>query len=483
MRRLIMKTLLKAIYADIYIRLSSKSQEDGMSKETQERECRKYCEENGIIVRNVYYENKSAMTPYNRPVFYEMVAKQQSKDRADIIVSFCINRLTRNQVDFYPIRALVDEYNTKIIFVKERMVIEKPFKAHEKFLTSIIIASAEFEVNHLNEIRKNGLIARAKTGQRPSKLPYGYDTYKNRIVIVPKEAELVKKAFELYATGKYSLKTLADELFELGYRYKGQRNKKIPRSTLSPMLKNLFYTGYYTYPNVEKPIKGKYKPIISKDLYDKVQEILKTSGYEKLRKHNFLYSNLITLQETGKIMTGEIKKNKYIYYTAFDDDGIRHSINETVITEAVLNYFKEIRLNLIPKEIVNEVLKEELKPLKQKYANLKRDVSRKYHSELRLNDFIQSKNIDDKDFINDSQADIEKAYSSLPERIAYTEQKLKTLTSKCQDLMEKRLYDVFIQLGIENQRKIIELVKNRLELQEKKVKLTFKPAFRKIRNR
>lgn len=69
MRRLIMKKLLKAIYADIYIRLSSKSQEDGMSKETQERECRKYCEENGIIVRNVYYENKSAMTPYNRPVF------------------------------------------------------------------------------------------------------------------------------------------------------------------------------------------------------------------------------------------------------------------------------------------------------------------------------------------------------------------------------------------------------------------------------
>ena len=100
-----MKKLLKAIYADIYIRLSSKSQEDGMSKETQEKECRKYCEENGIIVRNVYYENKSAMTPYNRPVFYEMVAKQQSKDRADIIVSFCINRLTRNQVDFYPIRA------------------------------------------------------------------------------------------------------------------------------------------------------------------------------------------------------------------------------------------------------------------------------------------------------------------------------------------------------------------------------------------
>ena len=109
-----MSKLLKMLIADIYIRLSSKSQEDGMSRETQERECRKYCEMHGIKVRNVYYENKSGMTPYNRPVFYEMIAKQQSKDRADVIVCFCINRLTRNQVDFYPIRGLVDEYNTQM---------------------------------------------------------------------------------------------------------------------------------------------------------------------------------------------------------------------------------------------------------------------------------------------------------------------------------------------------------------------------------
>ena len=182
-------------------------------------------------------------------------------------------------------------------------------------------------------------------------------------------------------------------------------------------------------------------------------------------------------------MTGEIKKDKYIYYTAFDNDGIRHSINETVITESVLNYFKEIRLNLIPKEIVNEVLKEELKPLKQKYANLKRDLSRKYHSELRLNDFIQSKNIDDEDFINASQDDIENTYNNLLERIAYTEQKIKTLTSKCQDLIKKRLYDAYIHLDTENQRKIIELVTNKFELQNKKVKLTFKSTFRKIRKR
>jgi len=302
--------LLKAIIGDIYIRLSSKGQEDGMSRETQEKECRKYCETHGITVRNIYYENKSGMTPYNRPVFYEMIAKQQSKDRADVIVSFCINRLTRNHVDFYAIRALVDEHNTKIIFIKENIVIEKPFKAHEKFLMNIIIASAEFEVNHLNEIRKKGLIERAKTGLRPGNVPYGYTVHpkSHKILIATKQAEFVRKAFELMATGKFSLVSLSEELFSQGYKYIKQKDGKIPKSTLSKMLKNKFYTGYYTFPNIEGEIKGKYKPIIDTDLFNKVQETMKVSCYEKLRKHTYLYSKLLTLQGSKKLLSGEIKK-------------------------------------------------------------------------------------------------------------------------------------------------------------------------------
>ena len=136
-------------------------------------------------------------------------------------------------------------------------------------------------------------------------------------------------------------------------------SKKIQKATLSRILKNKFYTGYFDFPDIETPIKGKYKPIISQELFDKVQKVLKTSANEKQQKHCFLYSNLLRLQETGKIMTGEIKKGRYIYYTAFDNNKIRHSVNETIVTDFVLNYLKEIRLNLIPNEIVKEVLKEE----------------------------------------------------------------------------------------------------------------------------
>lgn len=260
-------------------------------------------------------------------------------------------------------------------------------------------------------------------------------------------------------------------------------DKKIPRATLANMLKNLFYTGWYKYPGCEEEIKGKYKAIISRELYDKVQENLSISGYEKIRKHDFLYSKLLTLQETGKFMTGEIKKGKYIYYTAFNKDKNRHSVNETVVTDAILNYFKEIRLNLIPRDIVNEVIKEELKPLKLKYSKLKRLVSHDYHKKLRLNKFIRTNKIDDEDFIYESLADIENAYSDLPERISETEEQIKIQTEKCENILQKRLYDAYIQLESQKQKEILELVKNKLELQDNKVKLTFKSAFRKIRKR
>lgn len=182
-------------------------------------------------------------------------------------------------------------------------------------------------------------------------------------------------------------------------------------------------------------------------------------------------------------MIGDIKKDKYIYYTAFDNDGVRHSINENVVTDAILSYFKEIRLNMIPKTIIDEVLEEELMPLKKELSSLKRNKSRKYHKELQLHDFIETNSIEDEDFITEELENIEMLYSNLTEKIEQKKHQIQKLTQKCYEVMQKRLYDIYIQLDSKNQRKILELVTNKFELQSKKVKLTFKSTFRKIRKR
>lgn len=470
--------------ADLYLRLSSKPQEKGLSRETQEEKCREYCKKQGYIVRNIYYENKSAMKAHKRPVFEEMIAEQH-KNKADVIISFCLNRLVRNQYDFEPLEELVDKLDMKIICLQDNLVVQKPFKAHEKFLVRILTANAEFEVNHMNEIRRLGLIKRAQTGIRPSKLNYGYTKLKSgNIAIVPKQAEFVRRAYELYATGKYSLSNLPETLYTEGLIYRNQKSGKIPKATLSSMLKSKFYTGKYTFPDCENEIKGKHKAIISDELFDKVQSVLKNSTSEKLVKHEFLYSNLLVLKGTDTLMTGDIKKKKYIYYTCRNEEGRYICVNEEIINKEILSYLKEIRLNLIPKELINEVLKEILKPLKQELATLRGNVSRKYHRELELQDNIDENEIDDFDLIEEEYALINKKYSNLSLQISVLENKIATIKSDCENLMTKRLSDVFISLDFKSKREVISLIKNKFEVDsDKKVKLTFKSAFRKIRKR
>ena len=470
--------------ADLYIRLSSKSQEKGLSRETQEEKCKEQCKKRGYVVRNIYYENKSAMKAHKRPVFEQMI-EEQHKNKADIIMSFCLNRLVRNQYDFEPLEELVDKLDMKIICIQDNLVVQKPFKAHEKFLVRILTANAEFEVNHMNEIRKLGLIKKAQTGIRPSKLNYGYTKLKSgNIAIVPKQAEFVRRAYELYSTGKYSLSNLPELLFEEGLIYKLQKNGKIPKASLSSMLRSKFYTGKYDFPDCEDEIQGKHKAIISDELFNKVQLVLKNAGSEKVKKHKFLYSNLLNFKGTDNLLTGDIKKGRYIYYTCKDNEGRYLCVNEEIINKEILSYLKEIRLNLMPQELVKEVLKEMLKPLKQKLSTLRGKVSHKYHRELELQNTINENEIDDVELIELERASIEETYGDLPSKIKNLEKEIAKKASLCENAMGKRLADIFITLDFETKREVISLIKNKFEVdKDKKVKLTFKSAFRKIRKR
>ena len=467
--------------ADIYIRLSSKKQEDGMSKDTQEEKCREYCKRHNLTVRNIYYENRSGMTPYDRPVFNQMVVNQQTKNKADYIVTFCVNRLTRNHVDFYQAEVIVDKYGTKIAFVKENQIIQKPMKSYETFLMDIIIAHSKFEVKQMNEIRKNGLIARAKTGLRPSKLNYGYKLFRKAPVVVPDRAKFVKRAFELYATDQYSLSSLPQALYDEGLRYKLQKDGKIPKASLEKMLKSIFYTGKYHYPGCEGLIEGKHKPIIDIELFSKVQMLLTRAGNGKIKTHNFLFSKLIRFKETGNLMVGDIKKNKYIYYTAVDKNGKYCCVNESIITDSLMDRLQQIKLNLIPSDLVKKVFREKMDTLIQEINILKRSFSRKYHSELELEDFVKENKIDDIDFIQNQELAIDEKYPDVKDTIDILQKRLINYETKYKNVLENDLATVFNTLDFDSKRKLLELIKSKFEISsDKKVKITFKPAFRRL---
>ena len=75
----------------------------------------------------------------------------------------------------------------------------------------------------------------------------------------------MKKLFELYATGEYTLKSLANWCKEKSLR--GNLGKGIAIGNIQKILQNIFYIGLMKYRG--EIFEGQHEPLISKKLFDK----------------------------------------------------------------------------------------------------------------------------------------------------------------------------------------------------------------------
>ena len=107
----------------------------------------------------------------------------------------------------------------------------------------------------------------------------------------------------------------------------------MPTSTVHKILRNRAYCGEYDYNGVT--YQGKYEGIITKELWQEVQDVLdgRHRKRPKKRTHNFAFSGLITCGHCGCAMVGEIKKGRYVYYHC---TGYRGKCPEPYTREEVL---------------------------------------------------------------------------------------------------------------------------------------------------
>ena len=84
-------------------------------------------------------------------------------------------------------------------------------------------------------------------------------------------APLIKKTFEAYSTGNFTLRQLRDKFNELGLKRKS--GKELAVSNYQKLLKNPIYTGLMRYNG--EIYEGKHEPIITKKLFDSVQEVMR----------------------------------------------------------------------------------------------------------------------------------------------------------------------------------------------------------------
>lgn len=469
-----------------YYRVSTKRQGKGMSLTDQKAMCMNCCKELKLNVIEEFEEMASAMKGGKRPKFNTMV-QMFKEGKAKVLVVAFPDRLTRNGTDGDTIKELIEDYGITVIIVYNSLIMQKPVDYTNYLMFDIDIAFSNYRVR-VDQVRcRLGSLNKNLCGFRSAPVPYGYDNdcEEGVCVVMQKRAKFVKKAFELYATGDYSTTELPNVLHEKGYMYELQPDNIIPKQSLISMLKNIFYTGKYFVK--EKLILGKYEAIISDELFQKVQNLLGIAP-QKLQKHEVLYSKMLKCEKCGCYLHQDVKVKEngkhYVYYRCTNSECDEQTkVAETELNSDIEKYLKEIRLGLIPDEIVQEVLKDELYELTQKRNGYKRDVSRKYEAKRRLHEAIAKKGIADEKYIKGKLAQIDEKYADLDSKVYCTQKQIDMIRERCAELKDKRLYDVYKDFETKNKRTALELLANTLKITSKGLKMTFKSAFRKIRKR
>ena len=343
----------------IYARVSSKEQEkEGFSIPAQLKLLNSYAAEQGFQGVKEFVDVETAKSA-GRTHFQEMVKFLRANSDIKAILVEKTDRLYRNFKDY----VFLEELDLEIHLVKEGEIISRESRSHVKFIHGIKVLMAKNFIDNLSEEVRKGMREKAEQGDYPSRPPLGYrpNLQTNCIELDPERAELVEKLFEWYSTGQYSLKQLSQKAYEegLGYRKSG---RPISPSSLEAILRNPLYYGYFRWGG--NLYKGNHISLLSRELFERVQEVLTNKHKAKERQHQFAFKGLLTCGHCGCAITAEehIKKSgkRYVYYrcTGFKQNCAEPYMREEVISEKFGDLLKLIQIN---EEILNwiiEALKE-----------------------------------------------------------------------------------------------------------------------------
>ena len=392
----------KTFKVGLYIRLS---REDGDKEEsssvTNQREILKRFineNENFFIVKE-YVDDGWSGTNFNRPSFKEMI-KDIEKGIIDTVITKDLSRLGRDYIDTgYYLQRYFPEHSVRYIAILDNIdTIEDAGMSDIAPFKSII---NDMYVKDISKKIRSSLTERRKAGNFLGvTAPYGYQKDPNNkyhLIIEPKEAEVVRKVFALYLQGN-GLTRIAQILTKDGVPVPGEardigKTKKTvlysswKQTTIRRILENRVYLGdlvqfkrknvnYKSKIRVKVPeeerviCKGTHEAIITREEFEKVQQILGKNTSFKGTKHDYLFKGLLFCAECGARLNvtysnyalkkyGEYRYTTicYSYSRLYSDICTRHSNSIPVLEELLISHIKEVCKKYISKDLPDELIK------------------------------------------------------------------------------------------------------------------------------
>ena len=304
-------------------------------------ELRELAKRENLDVIDIFIEKQTAKVP-GRPVFAEMLGRIE-KGEASGILAWHPDRLARNSVDGGKIIYLADTGTITDLKFPTFWFDSTP---QGKFMLSIAFSQSKYYVDNLSENVKRSYRQKLKNGIWPQKAPIGYlnDKKTKLIATDPEKAPLIRKTFEVYATGTYTLPSLRKVMGELGLT--GHKGNALSISNYQYLLKNHLYYGIISFHG--EFYEGKHEPIVTKKLYDQVQEVMEhkskpllTSGLKP-----YVYRGLFKCAECGCCITIETQKgHNYLRCTKRTGLCSQPYVREENITSLIQQEIKKVSLS------------------------------------------------------------------------------------------------------------------------------------------
>lgn len=293
----------------VWARVSSREQREGYSIDAQLRATRDRAAKNGWTILREFEVAESAKRGAERKAFNQMfkwVKANAKRKNIAAILSHKLDRVCRNMRDAVRLQELEDVCGVKLAFVENQF---GPGAAGALSF-NVMAAVAQYYSDNLRTEVLKGMDEKVRQGWPTGHAPFGYlnvDDRNEPVIPHPEKGKTLVRIFELYATGQYTLDSMAPKLLEEGHVFRPSQ-RRFNRTALSYILRNRFYLGELrrngkTYP-------GKYKLLVDRRTFDACEDILNGKNRRTGNPEIMLSSCVFRCEVCGYAITGEHIRRK-----------------------------------------------------------------------------------------------------------------------------------------------------------------------------
>ncbi len=480
-------------------RVSSDEQEvDGQSLSAQTDRLLRYIQEKDLQLIHEPFQLVESSTKGKRKEFNKIINDSLLKDEVLAIVVERVDRLQRSFKESIFCQELIEKNKIELHFASDRLIINIDSPGQDIMRWDYSVIGAKQYVLAISDNVKRTFEFKLKKGEAIGKLPIGYlniqeDDGKGGTVgkgiIDPQRAYLIQKGFELYSTGTYSYRSLAKELRRLGLTKNTKKGGLVDKKDVERFIHNPIYYGMQEIKGVKYP--HYFGNIISKELFDKCQEIIDGKRVEQTRPDNnipYIFRGLIRCGKCGRLCSPyKGKLQNYVRCTQPKDVCSNLNVPERVLLKQLEDVFKNL---VIPEGIMEELLVD----IKNTHEGKKIFENEQKEGARKLIDRYQ-KNLDelldmrlDKSI---TQEQYDKKATELRSKITEQNEILNRFPEADKnfaDLMIKLLnisthaWDIFQSSSIDKKRELLGLITLNLTLDDKKIYVELQKPFDAIYN-